>query len=168
MYKRRRLIAQRHPRARFVLAGADSGEKASIVQQLDNLHLSTRVRVLDSDPSPERIFAALDIYVCTSHAEGFSNVLLEAMACGKPVIATDVGGNREAISHGESGFLVPVSDPRKVAEAAEALLLDEALRRTIGINGRVRVERKFSLQTMVRAHEDLYQYLLRKRRQVMA
>jgi glycosyltransferase involved in cell wall biosynthesis len=156
------LIAQRHPEARFLMAGADSGEKASIVKQVDNLHLSSRVRVLDSDPSPEKIFAALDIYLCTSHAEGFSNVLLEAMACGKPVIATDVGGNREALHHGESGFLVPAGDPQKLAEVAEQLLLDKALRRTIAMNGRGRVECKFSLQTMVRAHENLYQHLLQK------
>ncbi len=90
------------------------------------------------------------------------------MACGKPVIATDVGGNHEAIRHAESGFLVPAGDPRAVAEAAEPLLLDEAVRRTIGMNGRVRVERKFSLPTMVRAHEDLYEDLLQKRRQAMA
>lgn len=158
------LIAQRHPRARFIMAGGDSGEKAATMQQVDNLQLSDRVRVLDSNPSPEKIFAALDIYVCASHAEGFSNVLLEAMACGKPVIATDVGGNREAIRHGESGFLVPAADPRKVAEVAEQLLLDEALGSTVGMNGRMRVERKFSLQAMVRAHEDLYEDLLQKRR----
>ena len=162
------LIAQRHPRARFIMAGADSGEKASIVRQVDELDLSARTRVLDSDPSPEKIFAALDIYVCTSHAEGFSNVLLEAMACGKPVIATDVGGNSEAIRHGESGFLVPATESGKMAEVAGQLLLDESLRSTIGMNGRMRVERLFSLQTMVRAHEDLYEDLLQKRRQGMA
>ncbi len=107
------LIAQRHPRARFIMAGADSGERAAIVRQVENLHLSGRMRVLDSDPAPEKIFTALDICVCTSHAEGFSNVLLEAMACGKPVIATDVGGNSEAIRHGESGFLVPAAIPAR-------------------------------------------------------
>ena len=162
------IIAQRRPEARFVMAGADGGEKDSILRQVENLHLSHVVRTLDSDPCPEKIFAALDICVCTSHAEGFSNVLLEAMACGKPVIATQVGGNPEAIRHGESGFLVPEGEPQMVAGIAERLLLDEGLRRTIGMNGRMWVERTFSLKTMVRAHENLYRELLRKRRRTAA
>lgn len=159
------IIAQRHPEARFVMAGGDRGERDSIVRQVEHLGLSSVVRILESDPCPEKIFAALDICVCTSHAEGFSNVILEAMACGKPVIATRVGGNPEAIRHGESGFLVPDGDPEAVAGIVEQLLVNEALCRTVGMNARKSVEQEFSLETMVRAHENLYQELLRKRRQ---
>ena len=90
------------------------------------------------------------------------------MACGKPVIATRVGGNPEAVRHGESGFLVPAGEPEKLADVASQLLLDPALRHTLGANGRQRVESEFSLETMVRAHEGLYLKLLRSQRQAAA
>jgi glycosyltransferase involved in cell wall biosynthesis len=111
---------------------------------------------LDSDSSPEKIFAALDVYVCASESEGFSNVILEAMACGKPVIATKVGGNPEAVDEGVTGFLVPYGSPQAIAEAAVQLLQDPAQRHSMGAMGRRRVEREFSLERMVRLHEELY------------
>ena len=66
------LIAQRHPSARFVMAGADGGAKTSVLQQVRELDLGAKMQVLDSNPCPEEIFAALDVYICTSEAEGFS------------------------------------------------------------------------------------------------
>jgi glycosyltransferase involved in cell wall biosynthesis len=159
------ILAQRHSNARFLMAGADAGARHAVQQQVEALSLNARVRILNSTPSPETIFAALDVCVCTSEAEGFSNMLLEAMACGKPLIATQVGGNAEAVRHGDTGFLVSAADPHAVANAEARLLLDGALRRTMGMAGRKRVENHFSLNSMVRAHEDLYSALLRERRQ---
>lgn len=149
-------LAQRHPQARFILAGADYGAKLSILQQINALGLDTKVKVLSANPSPEAIFAALDVYICTSEAEGFSNVILEAMACAKPVIATDVGGNPEAVRHGETGFLVPPGDVSAFSQSADTLLSDASLRVIMGMNGRRLVETEFSLGAMVKAHEDLY------------
>jgi glycosyltransferase involved in cell wall biosynthesis len=157
-------IAQLHPQARFLMAGADSGSKQSVVQQIKDLGLADVVRVLDGVANPENVFAALDVYVCTSESEGFSNVLLEAMACGLPVIATRVGGNPEAVRDGETGFLVPPHQPEAVAEAAGRLLRDLPLQRTMGHCGRLRVEQEFSLQRMVRRHQELYLDLLKKRK----
>jgi len=159
------ILAQQHDTARFVMAGADAGTRQAVLSQVEALSLGAKVRILDTTPSPERIFAALDVYICTSEAEGFSNVLLEAMACGKPVIATRVGGNAEAVRHGDSGLLVSPGDPQAIANAATQLLLDTALRRAMGIAGRKRVEDDFSLNAMVRAHEELYCRLLHERRQ---
>jgi len=103
----------------------------------------------------------MDVCVCTSTSEAFSLVLAEAMACGKPVIATAVGGIPEVVGGGETGFLVPVGSPSSVVEAAESLLGDPELRRAMGARGRRRVEDEFSLTRMVEAHEGLYWNLLR-------
>jgi len=149
-------LAQRRPQARFILAGADYGAKPSVLHQIDALGLGARIKVLDECPSPEEIFAALDVYVCTSEAEGFSNAILEAMACARPVIATDVGGNQEAVRHDQSGFLVPVSDVPCFAHRAETLIADARLRRTMGMNGRRLAETEFSLAAMVKAHQEIY------------
>jgi glycosyltransferase involved in cell wall biosynthesis len=156
-------LAPRHPRARFILAGADYGAKPSILRQIDALDLGARVKVLSDSPSPEAIFAALDVYVCTSEAEGFSNVILEAMACATPVIATDVGGNPEAVRHGHSGFLVPPGDGAALSQRADSLLVDGRLRRSMGMNGRRLAETEFSLGAMVKAYQELYWNLFERR-----
>jgi glycosyltransferase involved in cell wall biosynthesis len=156
-------LAQRHPQARFLLVGADYGTKPSILRQIGARGLGPKIKVLNGRPSPEEIFAALDVYVCTSEAEGFSNAILEAMACAKPVIATDVGGNPEAVRHNHSGFLVPVGDLPAFSERADTLLADAGLRRTMGMNGRRLAETEFSLVTMVKAHQELYCNLLEGR-----
>lgn len=149
-------LAQRHPQARFILAGADYGAKSSVLRQIDACGLGTKIKVLNGCPSPEEIFAALDVYVCTSEAEGFSNVILEAMACAKPVIATDVGGNQDAVRHEQSGFLVPVSDVPAFSQRAETLIADARLRTMMGMNGRRLAETEFSLAAMVQAHQEIY------------
>jgi glycosyltransferase involved in cell wall biosynthesis len=153
------LITKQHKEARFLMVGAESEIKRETLRQIDALSLTEKVRVLDATPSPELVFAALDVYVCASDAEGFSNVLLEAMSCSKPVIATRAGGNEEAVKHGVTGLLTSVGDPEDLAVAAIQLLDDPTLRHRFGAAGRKRVETEFSIETMVRAHEHLYSRL---------
>jgi glycosyltransferase involved in cell wall biosynthesis len=150
------LIVQRHPQARFVMVGADYGSRASVIKEIEGLGLRSYVYIVESTPTPEHIFAAIDVYVCTSEVEGFSNVVLEAMSCGKPVIATQVGGNPEAVLHEETGFLVPPGDPACMAEMAEQLITQAGLRVAMGRKGRKRIEDHFSLRKMIRLHEELY------------
>jgi glycosyltransferase involved in cell wall biosynthesis len=162
------IVLRRHPEARFLMVGADSGSRAAVSAQIRGLGLDeSKVHILDADPHPENIFTAIDIYVCTSETEGFSNVILEAMACGKPVIATDVGGNVESVQDGKTGFLVPCGSPEAVAEAAEKLLADRGLLAECGVQGRRRVEKLFSLERMVHDYEQLYMRLLSERRGVV-
>jgi L-malate glycosyltransferase len=162
------LLAARHNEARFLMAGADHGEKAAVEEQIAARSLGGKVRILESTPFPETILAAIDVCVCTSEAEGFSNVLLEAMACGKPVIATRVGGNTEAVRDRETGILVSPRDLCSTAEASAALLQDPGLRRAMGLAGRKRVEQEFSVSEMVRRHEELYLNLWRQYGSVVA
>jgi glycosyltransferase involved in cell wall biosynthesis len=158
------IISKKNKDARFFLMGLDQGSRSSVIHRVHELGIQNKVQVFDSDPFPEKILAALDVYVCTSDSEGFSNVLLEAMACGKPVIATNVGGNPEAVTDDENGFLVPCHSPESVARAAEKLLADADLGRAMGMKGRRMAEQRFSLEQMVKTHENLYLDLIEKRR----
>jgi glycosyltransferase involved in cell wall biosynthesis len=153
------ILAPKHPRARFILAGADYGTQPSIARQIEARGLGSKIKVLNGGPSPEEVFAALDVYVCTSEAEGFSNVILEAMACAKPVIATAVGGNPEAVRNEHSGFLVRVGDIGALSQRAETLLEDASLRKRMGTQGRQLAETEFSLTAMVTFQQAMYRSL---------
>ena len=108
------------------------------------------------------VMRALDCFVLPSIAEGISNTILEAMATALPVVATDVGGNRELVNPGHTGMLVPSQDVEAMAQALLALASDPAQARRMGQAGRAEVERRFSLQAMVAGYQALYDELLAK------
>ena len=157
------LIGAKAPRARFVMAGEDRGILPAIRREIAEAGLESRFVVIPGTREPEKLYPAMDAYICTSETEGFSNVLLEAAASGLPLIATRVGGNPEIVSHGENGFLVPVARPEDVAQAALTLIDDLILRRRMGNRSRELVEQRFSLETMVRQHELLYESAIEAR-----
>ena len=105
---------------------------------------------------------SLDIFALPSQAEGISNTILEAMASGLPVVATDVGGNAELVAAGETGMLVPAQNPQAMAQALLRYTADAALRQSHGAAGRERVERSFSIDNMVARYTSLYEQLLRQ------
>lgn len=153
------LLHREHPKSRFVLVGNDLGTLDSSRARVDQLGLNGVVQIITGCSHPETIYHGLDVYVCTSETEGLSNVLLEAMACGKPVVATRVGGNPEAIQDEVQGILVPPCCPDATVAAVKRLIESPGLRHRMGTAGRTRVEQYFSLATMVRAHEQLYSEL---------
>jgi sugar transferase (PEP-CTERM/EpsH1 system associated) len=103
-----------------------------------------------------RLMPALDVFVLPSLGEGLCNTVLEAMAAGRPVVATNVGGNPECVAAGESGLLVPPSDEIALADAIEMYARDPELRRRHGEEGRRRVAREFSFEKAVEAYRRLY------------
>ena len=103
---------------------------------------------------------SFDLFVLPSLAEGISNTILEAMAVGLPVVATQVGGNDELVAPGETGVLVPAGDDSALANALIEVVSDRELRARQGINARQRAEHAFSLQTMVERYAALYQDLV--------
>jgi sugar transferase (PEP-CTERM/EpsH1 system associated) len=103
-----------------------------------------------------QIMGRLNCFVLPSLAEGISNTILEAMACGLPVIATDVGGNAELVTHGATGEIVPPADAQALAESLVRLASDPQRARAMGRAGRVAAESRFSLQAMVSAYQRLY------------
>ncbi len=123
-------------------------------QRAEALGIAGAVEFLGFRPDPFSIVKSADVFVHTALFEGFGNVLLEAMACGVPVIATDCDfGPREIIQHGVSGLLVPASEPIPLAEAILALHRDSGLRQRLIANGYTRLQR-YSIGEMVRAYEQ--------------
>jgi glycosyltransferase involved in cell wall biosynthesis len=153
-------IVRNFPQARFLLLGEDRGTMGEVRREISRRGLDDFFAVIPGRPDPENVYPAMDVYVCTSDTEGFSNTILEAMACGKPVIATNVGGNSEAVMDGHTGMIIPRRSPDAIASAAGTLLQSPDLRRTMGNLGRKRIEEQFSVKTMVAAHEELYAQLL--------
>ncbi len=158
------LIRAAVPQARFLLVGEDRGQTPAVQKAIDEARLSPYVRIVPGTKTPEHAFATMDLYICSSETEGFSNVLLEAMASGLPVIATDVGGNREAVCEGHNGTIVAAHAPEQIANAAIALVSDPERLRMFSQNSRQRAEEMFSLERMVKQHEQLYGELLSRTR----
>jgi L-malate glycosyltransferase len=151
------------PDAVFLLAG--EGElQASLKQLAAELGIADKTLFLGRSESIAQLLSVSDVCVLSSKAEGFSNSILEYMAAGRAVVATDVGGAREAIVENETGYLVPSGDDELMAERIISLLLDPAGAQLMGEQGRRVVERNFSSQALLRKTEALYQKLLLNQR----
>ena len=147
------------PEAVFIFAG--DGELREETQKLaEELGLSESCLFIGRCASVPDLLAASDICVLSSQAEGFSNSILEYMAAGRAVVATDVGGASEAIVEGETGYLVKAEDDRAMAERIISLLKDPNRRRTLGLNGRRLVEQRFSCEARLSNTAALYQKFL--------
>jgi glycosyltransferase involved in cell wall biosynthesis len=96
-----------------------------------------------------------DVFLVSSFSEGFMNAALEAMSCGLPVVTTDCGGIREAVTDGVEGLIVPVREPGPMAGALARLASDPALRRRMGLAARARVEREFDLEQQLERWAEL-------------
>ena len=114
----------------------------------------------DREDVPE-LLRSMDIFVLPSLAEGISNTILEAMASGLPLVATDVGGNSELVVRNKTGFLVPRSNPVALSQAIQRYIDDPDLRRLHGSRARRRCEDEFSIDTMVLRYQELYDALLK-------
>ena len=129
-------VINRFPDAIFLLVGEDRGIQEELEQRVANFGIGQSVRFLGRRDDVPKLLAASDISILPSHEEGFSNVILESMAAGLPVVATDVGGNREAILDGITGWLIPPKDPRALAEKIIDLLRDPNRAKAWGREGR--------------------------------
>lgn len=154
-------VAARFPRTRFLLAGREEGAGAQVRSRIEALRLGDHVRLLGPRDDVPALMAAADLVVHPSHEEGFSNTILEAMAAGKAVVATAVGGVPEAVEDGVTGLLVPPRSPDRLAEALLSLLENPPRARAMGEAGRRRVRADFPLAKMVGEIEDLYETILR-------
>jgi glycosyltransferase involved in cell wall biosynthesis len=157
------LINSAMPKVQFLVVG-DGPLCQELERQARELGLEENViftgRQLRVAPYIERF----DIAVLSSNAnEGCSNFLLEAMAMGKPIVATDIGGNRELVANGENGFLVPAGEPVELAEAVLRMLKDRSLAKAMSEKGRRKFEAQFSIQRMVEDYQNLYLKLLRQK-----
>jgi glycosyltransferase involved in cell wall biosynthesis len=136
----------------------DGPERQRLLYTIDDLALPEHV-VWHGRRAPGDVRQRLqtaDAFLLTSLSEGISNAVLEAMACGLPVVTTDVDGMAEAVTDGVEGFLVPPRDPAATADALACLAASPELRRTMGAAGRARVVRDFALDNQLDAFVDLF------------
>lgn len=148
-------LAERVPTAALLLVG-NGGEDRHLRARAAALGIGRRVVLAGAIPEAARCLPAMDVYASASLGEGLPLALLEAMACGLAVVATRVPGHVDVVEDGVTGLLVPPRDPQAMAEAAAALLEDEARRRAMGAGGRERVARHFSADRMASELADVY------------
>ena len=147
------------PEAAFIIAG--EGELMDATRELArSLGIADRTFFIGRCQDVGSVLSISDVCVLSSSSEGFSNAILEYMAAGRPVVATDVGGAREAIVHGETGYLVPAGDHDQLADHIVSLLLDHETASSMGESGRRRVNEKFSTARQFQNIEGLYAELL--------
>ncbi|MFP5264735.1 MAG: glycosyltransferase [Blastocatellia bacterium] len=153
-------VIDKEPKARFVLVG-DGPLKSDIEGQAANLGLQGRVRLLGDRPDAARLAASFDLLVLSSLHEGLPNAVMEAMAAGVPVVATTVGGTKELIVDGETGYLVPPADSDALSERIAFALANTADRRRVAEAARRFIGAEFGMGRMVESVEKLYDELMR-------
>jgi glycosyltransferase involved in cell wall biosynthesis len=156
-------ITKRFPFVEFVLVG-DGPYRESLVRLAEKLGVTNRVRFLGERMDIPAVLASLDISVVTSNSESLSNVILESMASGKPVIATRIGGNPELVREGETGLLVPPQDVHALVHALEILLTRPHLRQEMGQEARRVARADFCINRICQRYEQLYGLLLEEKR----
>jgi len=157
-----RILRSRGAGARFVLVGEPDPDNLASTsrQQLDTWAAEGVVECWGRCENMPGIFAQADIACLPSYSEGMPKVLIEAAACGVPLVATDIPGCRDIARHEENGLLVPVKDAARLADAIERLLRDRELRERMGRRGRDLAVRDFSLDMVVNRTMDVYETLL--------
>jgi glycosyltransferase involved in cell wall biosynthesis len=153
------LLAPRWPQLHVVLVG--DGECRPALESLARaLGLERRVHFAGLRHNEPNLHHLFSISVLCSLSEGFPNSIVEAMAAARPVVATDVGGVADAVEHGETGLLVPPSNPERLAAGIEELLLDPGRRHALGSAGRRHARSRYAATTVVESLEALYKRLL--------
>ena len=151
------------PYARFVVAG--EGELIRPMRELaSDLGLERVTHFIGRCERVAELLAVSDVCVLSSKAEGFSNSILEYMAAARPAVVTDVGGAREAVEDGETGYVVPAGDDKAMAERITSLLNNAVEARAMGDKARKRIEEKFSCHAQLERGESLYDRLLAQSR----
>jgi glycosyltransferase involved in cell wall biosynthesis len=147
------------PAARFVIAG--EGELTGAMREMAaQLGIADSVFFIGRAERVAELLAASDVCVLSSKAEGFSNSILEYMAASRPVVVTDVGGAREAVINGETGYIVPAGADQEMAARIITLLENPEQTRAMGERGRHIVEQRFSCAAQLAATQALYDRLL--------
>ncbi|MEN5065748.1 glycosyltransferase family 4 protein [Achromobacter aegrifaciens] len=156
-----RLLRERGlPVTMQLVGGVDAGNPASATQDdVDAWQQEGCVRALGERSDVAALYAASHIAVLPSYREGLPKSLIEAAACARAVVTTDVPGCRDAIEPGETGLLVPVRDAQALADAIARLAEDPALRQSMGAAGRALAEREFNIDRVARIHVEIYDAL---------
>lgn len=147
-------IKREAPNAKLILAGR--GKLIEVEDTVGRLGLGRRITFAGWRDDISSVYNAMDIFVQPSLSEAFSQVLIEAMGCGLPVVATNVGGASEVIDDGVNGISVQPDDTGAIAESVIRLIDHEDIRRSMAERGIESVRERFSAQRMVERHLELY------------
>lgn len=139
----------------FLLVG-EGPQRTVLEQEIKRLHIAADVRLFGYSDRISELLQCMDLYIQSSFYEGFSNTLLEAMACGLPVLATDVGGTADLFTDGREGFFFQPEDEETLASLISRLQQNGLLRSIMAKQARHRVVEHFSVHTMVRNYEAMY------------
>lgn len=153
-----KIVGERMPNTHFVIAG--EGNLRSHLEMLASKSgIGDRIHFLGFRKDVFDILASLDVLVYLSRWEPFANTILEAMAVGAPVVASNVGGNAEIIRDGKNGILVPLDDAERTAKMVVKLLKNKHLAQELSVNAKV-TSADFSVCQMTKRHEEIYRQLL--------
>ncbi len=153
------LVAILHPEAHLLLVG-DGPERDKLMKFARDINIDSHTRFTGHRADAAKLLRIMDLFWIASDFEGQSNSMMEAMAAGLPVIATDIPPNRELVVDGETGFLVRVGDRAGFQQFADRILADAELARRLGDAGRERMRQHFSIDKMVETHARLYREVL--------
>ena len=144
-------------------AGLEDWYKKNVIDYAQKLGVCERgfLKLIESPPEGPRVLAGFDVFVLSSHAEGIPTSAMEAMALGKPVVATDVGSVREMVQDGKEGILVPPRNPQRLAEALKRLVENPEKRLQMAEAARRRAQREFHLERCVQAHIEAFEKAIR-------
>ena len=147
--------------SRLVLVG-DGPERPRVLMRAEELGVRDRVMFLGKHTSVHEVLSCADLFLLPSASESFGLVALEAMACGAPVVASNVGGLPEVIEHGTSGYMFDVGDIDAMAEAGLRIMGDDEHWRSLSEAGRALAEERFSSERVVPQYERYYEQVLRR------
>jgi glycosyltransferase involved in cell wall biosynthesis len=156
------IVVTQVPQANFSIAGEvlETAYFAGLQTLVTDLGLTDRFHFSGGISDLRGYLSQADIFVLPSRSEGFSNAIVEAMAAGLPVIATNVGGNAEAVADGSTGLIIPTEDPEALAEAILLLIADPARAQAMGAKGREVAADRFTTEAMMTATTGAYRNLL--------
>jgi glycosyltransferase involved in cell wall biosynthesis len=161
------IISRIMPKVCFVIAGMPKAQEPALIidlkKRIDELGLTQRFIWLGFLSRPEDVLPCLDVFVFPSHYEAFGRVIIEAMACGVPVVTTDCEGPLEIIEDGVTGLVCPCRNPQAMAQRVLGLLKDKGLMRKLSIQGRAYVKDKFNIHRMIAQMRDMIQETIGKK-----
>jgi len=162
------MICKKRSDVEFLIVGGNNTEESGYRREdmeslAKKLEFGQNIHFLGKRSDIPALVSIFDVGVVASLSEGFSNTILEYMASSKPVVATAVGGNGEAVVHGNTGLLVPPGDSPALAEAICTILDNKEMALQFGTAARKRVEEKFSLDVMLRNYENLFERMINSR-----
>jgi glycosyltransferase involved in cell wall biosynthesis len=152
-------LVRHRPDIELLIVGPPGGASAALKARRANCGDPRRIHLLGGSDAVPDLLAASDVFVLPSLYEGMSGALIEAMAMGLPVVASDLGGVREAVNDGEGALLVPVGDAAAIAAAIEQVLDSPDLAASLGSAGRRRFHERFTLERIAPRMAALYRYV---------